>query len=137
MSNTNNNLHSPAANSATPTEFSFANHNIDTEYARNAHRFPAWMALAVFSAVCVAALDSRRDIFTAEDTWPFVVACLSLVMGSGAVVGYLMFRPVFVGQLAEIILVGRHTIHVGSMAHTHTHRSRCCWAFGRPDCPLL
>ena len=71
----------------------------------NAARFPAWMALAVFSAVCVAALNARRKIFDAEDTWPFVVACLSLIMGFGGVVCYHMFRPVFVGQLPEIIVV--------------------------------
>jgi hypothetical protein len=83
------------------TQFSFAN----DDYVRNAHRFPAWMALAVFSAVCVAALNARRKIFDAADTWPLVVACLSLIMGFGAVVCYLVFRPVFVGQLPEIIVV--------------------------------
>jgi hypothetical protein len=91
---------------AAPTEFTSGNDtNYYDEYNRNAHRFPAWMALTVFSAVCIAALDSRRDIFNAEDTWPFVVACLSLVLGFGSVVGYLMYRPVFVGQLAEIVVV--------------------------------
>jgi hypothetical protein len=88
------------------SQYSFAN----DDYIQNAHRFPAWMALTVFSTVCVAALNARRDIFDAEDTWPNVVACLSLIMGFGAVVCYLMFRPVFVGQLPEIIVVRKNEL---------------------------
>jgi hypothetical protein len=92
---------SPANTQNGASQFSFAN----DDYVRNAHRFPAWMALAVFSAVCVAALNARRKIFDAEDTWPLVVACLSLILCFGGVVCYLVYRPAFVGQLPEIIVV--------------------------------
>lgn len=121
---------SPSANSQNPTEFSF------DEYSRNAHRFPAWMSLAVFSAVCVAALDARRDIFNANDTWPFVVACLSLILGFGAVVAYLMYRPVFVGQLPEIVVVSSRTIIISRLTLCF-HRLPCYWDFGLPAYPSL
>lgn len=73
-----------------------------------AKRFPAWMALAVFSAVCIAALESRRHLFESVSygsNWVLSVCIMSFLFSFFAVLAYLCFRGVFVGQIAEIILV--------------------------------
>jgi hypothetical protein len=78
----------------------------NTEY-QNAHRFPAWMALSVFSIVCLAAIgaESTRDERDAAIKWSLAVASMSMIVSFLAVVAYLMARGVFVGQTPETALV--------------------------------
>jgi hypothetical protein len=78
----------------------------NTEY-QNAHRFPAWMALSVFSIVCLAAIgaESTRDERDAAIKWSLAVASMSMIVSFLAVVAYLVARGVFVGQTPETALV--------------------------------
>ncbi|GKY97816.1 hypothetical protein MPSEU_000739700 [Mayamaea pseudoterrestris] len=76
---------------------------INTDY-QNAERFPAWVALSVFSAVCLAAVNSgssgtARD---AADKWVLSVVCLSMILSVVSVGMYLMMRSVFVGEMFEM-----------------------------------
>jgi hypothetical protein len=79
---------------------------INTDY-QNAERFPAWIALSVFSAVCLAAVNSRASntARTAADKWVLSVVCLSMILSIVAVGMYLMMRSVFVGEMFEMGLV--------------------------------
>jgi hypothetical protein len=79
---------------------------LNTDY-QNAERFPAWMALTVFSAVCLAAIISRQTAGArnAADKWVLSVACLSMILSLLAVAMYLTMRSVFVGEITEVALV--------------------------------
>jgi len=79
---------------------------LNTDYS-NAQRFPMWMALCVFSVICLAALESRKGIFNADtsgEKWVTAVAIMSMLLAFIAVIFYLVMRVVFVGQLPEVIL---------------------------------
>ena len=74
----------------------------------NAARFPAWMALTVFSIVCLAALQSRAGLFSADaagEKWALAVCLMSMIFSFMAVVAYLVARGLFVGQLPEMGLL--------------------------------
>ena len=79
---------------------------MNTEY-RTAVRFPAWMVLAVFSAVALAALSARidKDERGADAKWALAVIILSMIFGTLGNLGYLFVRGIFVGQLPEAVLV--------------------------------
>lgn len=74
---------------------------------QSAHRFPAWMALAVFSAVCLAAVNSQQTAGnrSAGDKWVLSVTIISMCVSFLAVVAYLMVRHLFVAQIPEYIVV--------------------------------
>ena len=73
----------------------------------HAHRFPAWMALAVFSAVCLAALTSTTSSSGRDsaETWSLAVLCISLILSTLAVLAYLLMRAPFVSQLPEFVVL--------------------------------
>lgn len=73
-----------------------------------AQRFPVWMSLAVFSAVCVTALQSRRGILAVDgpgEAWILSVFCISFVVSLAVVFLYLLYRAPFVGQIPEVVVV--------------------------------
>lgn len=78
---------------------------INTDYTQ-AYRFPVWMALTVFSTICLAGLHSRKSLFavtnTAGENWVLAVTIISMVLSFGAVLMYLVMRVIFVGQSSEI-----------------------------------
>ena len=84
---------------------------LNTDY-QNAERFPAWMALSVFSAVCLAAVNSRQTTSSRDsaDKWVLSVTVLSMILSFGAVIMYLMMRSVFVGEITEVALVSHFEI---------------------------
>lgn len=79
---------------------------INTEY-QNAQRFPAWMALGIFSTVCLASTTSKFAQNERDGNVKWVLACtiLSMLIGIAGFAGYLFARGMFVGQLPEIALV--------------------------------
>jgi len=100
----NHKMSSSPASAATSTTMTV---EINTDYS-NAARFPAWMALCVFSAICLAAFDSRRGIFSADSSgekWVLAVTLMSMILSFGAVVMYLIMRAIFVGQVPEMAIL--------------------------------
>lgn len=78
----------------------------------SAKRFPVWMALSVFSAVCLASVTttvtkSNRD---AGDKWVLSVCCISMALSFIATVMYLISRGLFVGQVPEMGMVSKDMI---------------------------
>jgi uncharacterized membrane protein YczE len=69
------------------------------------HRFPAWISLSVFSAVCLAALQSQRNKEDGEETWAVSVILISVLLSFIAVCFYLCHRELFVGEFPETIAV--------------------------------
>mmetsp|Transcript_23724 Transcript_23724/g.49253 ORF Transcript_23724/g.49253 Transcript_23724/m.49253 type:complete len:321 (-) Transcript_23724:225-1187(-) len=69
-------------------------------------RFPAWIALSVFSAICLAAFCSEIEskFRESEEKWCLAVYCISMIMAIFASVGYLLVRGIFVGTLFEIAM---------------------------------
>jgi len=68
---------------------------INTEY-HSAQRFPAWIALTVFSAICVAATESQLSSpSTAARKWVLAVCCISLIFGFFSSALYLTARHLF------------------------------------------
>lgn len=68
---------------------------INTEY-QSAQRFPAWIALTVFSAICVAATESQLPSpATAAHKWVLAVCCISLIFGFFSSLLYLTARHLF------------------------------------------
>jgi hypothetical protein len=73
-----------------------------------AQRFPAWLMLMVSSIICIIALQSRRGLFDVDgpgEAWVLSVGCISFVFSLAAVVMYLCFRTVFVGNIPEAVMV--------------------------------
>jgi hypothetical protein len=79
---------------------------INTDY-QNAERFPAWMALSVFSAVCLAAFDSQQsaDNRSSAEKWVLSALILSMCFSFFACLAYLAARHLFVAALPEMIFV--------------------------------
>lgn len=73
---------------------------------QSAHRFPAWLALSVFSAVCLAAVATQVDSRGGAEKWVLSVTIVSMILSFLAVVAYLVMRAPFVGQLPEGALLG-------------------------------
>lgn len=73
---------------------------LNTEY-QSAVRFPAWIALTTFSAICVAALDAGDK----STGWCMAVAIISMCLSFFATAAYLLARHLFVGQTVEAALV--------------------------------
>jgi ABC-type multidrug transport system permease subunit len=79
---------------------------LNTDY-QSAERFPAWMALSVFSAVCLAAFNSQSnaDARTAADKWVFSATILSMCFSFFSCLAYLAVRHLFVATIPEICFV--------------------------------
>ena len=108
-----------SSNENEPTSPRTVTLEINTDYSEAA-RFPAWVALTVFSIVCLAALESRKGLFSADsagEKWALAVFLMSMIFSFLAVVAYLMMRAIFVGQLPEMGLLIFLT---------------ACWASGLP-----
>lgn len=69
-----------------------------------AYRFPAWVALFVFSAVCLAAITSTTEDRTGREKWVVAVSCISMILAFCASLSYLFVRPKFVGKSIEVWL---------------------------------
>jgi hypothetical protein len=98
--------HNPNEYDESPTVLTI---QVDYNSAVSAQRFPAWMALAVFSCICLVALQSRRGIFNVDnagEVWVLIVTILSLILGLVAVLSYLVARTYVVGQTPELVLAG-------------------------------
>jgi hypothetical protein len=76
---------------------------LNTEY-QSAERFPAWMALSVFSAVCLAAVNAQQNPSNrdAGDKWVLSVTILSMCFSFFACLAYLAIRHLFVATIPEI-----------------------------------
>jgi hypothetical protein len=85
------------------------NVELNTDY-QSAHRFPAWMALLVFSTISLAATASTLKDRGATENWVLSVTILSMILSFLAVLAYLMMRAVFVGQIPEGGLLGLLTL---------------------------
>lgn len=86
---------------------------LNTEY-QSAERFPAWMALSVFSAICLAGTTSQRGgDRDAADKWVLAATSMSMILGFFAVLAYLFVRHLFVAQIPELIWVRASCIHPG------------------------
>jgi hypothetical protein len=80
--------------------------------APSTDRFPAWLALALFSAVCLAATETEKFAGTggnrsAADKWVLSVEILSMTVAFFACVAYLFesIRERFVSKIPEISFV--------------------------------
>lgn len=69
---------------------------LNTDY-QSAVRFPAWIALTTFSAICVAALDTGDK----STGWCMAVCVISMCLAFFATVAYLTARHLFVGTTVE------------------------------------
>mmetsp|Transcript_17367 Transcript_17367/g.47413 ORF Transcript_17367/g.47413 Transcript_17367/m.47413 type:complete len:312 (-) Transcript_17367:281-1216(-) len=76
------------------------------DYA-TAERFPAWISLAVFSAICMAAFCSEvnSEYRGSDEKWVLAVYCISMSVATLASVAYLMVRSIFSGTIIEITMV--------------------------------
>lgn len=79
---------------------------INTEY-QNAERFPAWILLAVTSAISLAAVSAQlsQTAKNTADKWVLSVTSISMVLSVIATLMYLFMRSIFVGELFEMGLV--------------------------------
>ena len=75
---------------------------LDTS-VQNAKRFPLWIGLAVFSAICVVAVDS--ELKSASDKWVLAVTVISLLISITACGCYMMTRGRFVAKATETAMV--------------------------------
>ena len=74
--------------------------NTDMHQAR---RFPVWIALFVFSAVCLAAITSTTEEGrNSKENWVTGASCMSMLVALLASGAYLFIRPHFVGKALEI-----------------------------------
>ena len=108
-----------SSNENTPSSPRTVTLEVNTDYS-DAARFPAWVALMVFSIVCLAALESRKGLFSADsagEKWALAVCLMSMLFAFLAVVAYLIMRSIFVGQIPEMGLLVFLT---------------ACWASGLP-----
>jgi hypothetical protein len=100
---------------------------LNSDY-ESAHRFPGWLSLSAFSAICLAALQSRRVDFNADqsgETWVLSVCIISMVLSFVAVLCYLCYRGAFVGQIPEVAIVSSEDAQICdsqslSLSRTHT-----------------
>ncbi|GAX27137.1 hypothetical protein FisN_13Lh313 [Fistulifera solaris] len=75
--------------------------NTDIHQAR---RFPAWIALFVFSAVCLAAMTSTTEEGrNTKENWVVAASCMSMLVAFLASAAYLFARPHFVGRSIEVL----------------------------------
>jgi hypothetical protein len=72
---------------------------VDTEY-KTAHRFPAWVALSVFSAICLAATSESKS--TSQQKYVLSVTIISMCLAFFSACFYLLARKQFVGTQLEI-----------------------------------
>jgi len=77
---------------------------MDVPEYQNAQRFPGWLGLSVFSAVCLAAANSQSDKSErdASEKWIMSVSIVSMVLSFFAVLGYLFVRHLFVANVPEM-----------------------------------
>jgi len=75
---------------------------LDTS-VQDAKRFPLWIGLAVFSAICVIAVDS--ELKSASDKWVLAVTVISLLISITACGCYMMARGRFVAKATETAMV--------------------------------
>jgi len=97
-------MHSPSAGSTTSTTTTI---ELQTDY-HNAIRFPMWMSLLAFSAVCLAAVTAKysyKQDRQADVKWTMSVTIISLCLSFLATAMYLVCRAVFVGQIFEMGMV--------------------------------
>jgi hypothetical protein len=94
---------------------------LNTDY-QSAERFPAWMALSVFSAVCLAAFNSQQNPNdrTSADKWVLSATILSMCFSFFACLAYLAVRHLFVATIPEICFVR-------SWRKSAFGRSAGCW----------
>jgi hypothetical protein len=80
---------------------------LDLNLDMSAKRFPVWMALSIFSAVCLASVTTTvdKDRRDAGDRWVLSVTCISMSLSFIATVMYLISRGLFVGQMPEAAMV--------------------------------
>jgi hypothetical protein len=80
---------------------------LDLNMDMSAQRFPVWMALSVFSAVCLAAVTTTvdKDERGTADRWVLSVTCISMILSFVGVAMYLFSRGLFVGQAPEAGMV--------------------------------
>jgi hypothetical protein len=80
--------------------------HLDTEY-KTAIRFPSWLALMVFSIICLASMVAQTDPEDrrSEDQWALAVAAMSICISFSAVCGYLCVRSLFIAQVPEVAMV--------------------------------
>jgi hypothetical protein len=71
----------------------------------SAIRFPAWVALTVFSVVAWVAMLGRRHEMNSSEKWGISVTTLSMVLGILSTLSYLYARHLFASQLPEIVMV--------------------------------
>jgi hypothetical protein len=88
----------------------------DNENPAPTDRFPAWMALAVSSAVCLAASETKRNALglsgssrTGADNWVLSVEVLSMCFSFFSCIAYLGVAEHFIGKIAEICFVRRRS----------------------------
>jgi len=75
---------------------------LNTDY-QTAQRFPAWIVLTVFSAVCLAGVESQYPSQpTAGHKWSLAVTIISLVLSFVSVAFYLLARHLFIATPLEI-----------------------------------
>ena len=68
-------------------------------------RYPAWMCLTMFSAICVATQQSRRGMFDADEARVLSLFVTSFILSIIAIGMYLRCSASFVGQVPEILMV--------------------------------
>lgn len=87
---------------------------LNVDYATH-ERFPAWIALAVFSAICLAAFASEipSDRRQSEEKWVLAVYCISMCVATLASVGYLMARSLFSSTVFEVAMAALVTAFWG------------------------
>jgi len=74
-------------------------------------RFPVWMALMVFSTICVVALEEEwhgESFFDADETLvvtAFSVSLASLILSFIVMVSYLVIPAAIIGKIWEIIVI--------------------------------
>jgi hypothetical protein len=85
---------------------------LDLNTDMSAKRFPIWISLSVFSAVCLAAVTTTVDKADRDsgDKWVLAVMCISMSLSFVAVGMYLLSRSMFVGQAAEAGMVSARTV---------------------------
>lgn len=78
------------------------NVELNTEY-QSAQRFPAWIVLTAFSAVCLVGVESQYPpVPTAGHKWSLAVTIISLVLSFVSVAFYLLARHLFIATPLEI-----------------------------------
>lgn len=88
-------------------------------------RFPAWLALSIFSAVCLAATETERSAAgggdrSSADKWVLSVEILSMSFAFFACLAYLFesLRERFVAKIPEISFVRKAVPHISTTGHS-------------------